>query len=245
MKSPAFQFYPGDFLGGSVATYSLDEIGLYTVLLAFDWNLNGLPTEPEKLAKLARISTRKLASLWVTVKENFVEREGRYHNPRLDLERAKQEENRKKKVDAANSRWNAPAHAPALQTQSPSSSIALSSTQQQQEASPRSRLRLPRTLPPSWVAEGLAWWLPNVGAMKPARFQSALSGVVEANGWPAVFTDAKAWVAAKKTAGKATKLEWYAEEASARLTRVEPPLWDYERECLTDYGERATRPVSA
>jgi hypothetical protein len=71
VKSPAFQFYPADFLGGTVATYSLDEIGLYTVLLAFDWSLNGLPTEPEKLAKLARISTRKFAVLWKTVGENF------------------------------------------------------------------------------------------------------------------------------------------------------------------------------
>lgn len=98
-KAPAFQFYPNDFLGGVVASYSLEEIGLYTVLLAFDWNLSGLPLDVEKLAKLSRVSLRKFRVLWETVGENFVERDGRYFNPRLQLERAKQEEWRRKSSD--------------------------------------------------------------------------------------------------------------------------------------------------
>jgi len=95
-KSPAFQFYANDFLGGRVATYSLEEIGLYSVLLAFDWSLNGLPTDAEKLAKLSRTSTRKFRSLWAVVGENFTERDGRMYNPRLELERQKQEQWREK-----------------------------------------------------------------------------------------------------------------------------------------------------
>ena len=35
------------------------------------------------------------------------------------------------------------------------------------------------------------------------------------------------------------KIDGFREKA------VEPPLWDYERECLTDYGERVTRPAVA
>lgn len=119
MKSPAFQFYPNDFLGGVVATYSLEETGLYTLLLAFDWNLNGLPLDVESLARISRVSVRKFRVLWKRVGANFVERNGRYHNPRLDLERQKQAENSGKKKAAAASRWNAHADAPALHTQCP------------------------------------------------------------------------------------------------------------------------------
>lgn len=90
MKSPAFQFYAHDFLGGRVATYSLEEVGLYSVLLAFDWSLNGLPKDDETLARLARVSVRKFRVLWRRVGENFTERDGRYFNPRLELEREKQ-----------------------------------------------------------------------------------------------------------------------------------------------------------
>lgn len=96
MKSPAFQFYPNDFLGGVVAAYTLEEVGLYSLLLAFDWNLNGLPTDAEKLAKMTRVSSRKFHTLWKTVGENFTERDGRYFNARLQLEREKQAEWRDK-----------------------------------------------------------------------------------------------------------------------------------------------------
>jgi uncharacterized protein YdaU (DUF1376 family) len=109
-KSPAFQFYPGDFLAGRVATYSLEEVGAYSLLLAFDWSLSGLPLEPERLAKLCRVSLRKFRPIWDVIAEQFPVAGSVRHNPRLQLEREKQATTRKKKVDAANARWNAPAH---------------------------------------------------------------------------------------------------------------------------------------
>lgn len=109
-KSPAFQFYPGDFLAGRVATYSLEEVGAYSLLLAFDWSLNGLPLEPERLAKLCRVSFRKFRAIWATIEEQFPVAGLVRHNPRLQLEREKQAATRVKKVEAANARWNAPAH---------------------------------------------------------------------------------------------------------------------------------------
>jgi hypothetical protein len=107
-----------------------------------------------------------------------------------------------------------------------------------------SPLKPPRLLPPPWVAIGVAWWLANVGAMKPARFQAALRPFVEPHGWDAVLLDLQSWVKARKAAGKPTKLEWYADEAASRLTTMRPPIVD-EFGCLTEYGERITRPVSA
>lgn len=137
MKSPAFQFYPNDFLGGVVASYSLDEIGLYTVLLAFDWNLIGLPNDVEKLAKMSRVSVRKFRILWATVSENFTERDGRYFNPRLEIEREKQADNRAKKRGAAASRWNADAHADASQVECPSSTSSSTTAVETETTTPR------------------------------------------------------------------------------------------------------------
>lgn len=90
-KSPAFQFYPAEFLTGRVATYSMEEIGAYTLLLAYDWSLNGLPNDVEKLAKLCRINARKFRALWATISEQFEEVDGKLYNPRLAKEREKQE----------------------------------------------------------------------------------------------------------------------------------------------------------
>jgi hypothetical protein len=99
---------------------------------------------------------------------------------------------------------------------------------------------------PAWVAEGVSWWVPLVGSMTPSRFQKALGPIVTLHTWPNVRPDLERWIRERKAQGKPCKLEWYAETASSRITGTgEPPLWDYERECLTDYGERVTRPVSA
>lgn len=95
---------------------------------------------------------------------------------------------------------------------------------------------------PSWTALGSGWWVANVGAMSPGRLGKALTEVVALFDWPPVFADMQRWVADQKASGKALKLEWYAEVASARLTASPPPMYDYARMELTPYGERMTRP---
>jgi uncharacterized protein YdaU (DUF1376 family) len=104
-ESPSFPFYANDFVGGRVATYDLAEIGAYSLLLAFDWTLNGLPKEPEKLAKLCRVSPRTFRKLWETIAEQFPERDGRRYNPRLALERAKKGVKSAGASHAAEVRW--------------------------------------------------------------------------------------------------------------------------------------------
>lgn len=140
-KSPAFQFYPNDFLGSAkVAAMTLEEVGLYTLLLCYDWNEVGLPESPEVLAKLLRISPRTFKKLWRTVGENFTKRGNRYYNKRLDAERRKQLERKQKAADAANQRWHpaedANALPEALPTQSPSFAVSSSTPIAENNTSP-------------------------------------------------------------------------------------------------------------
>jgi uncharacterized protein YdaU (DUF1376 family) len=111
--APWFPFYPSDFVGGRVATYDLDEIGAFSLLLAFDWTLNGLPTETERLAKLCRVSHRKFLKIWVTIQDQFPERDGRRFNPRLALERAKKGIRSAEASHAAAVRWQSERNADA------------------------------------------------------------------------------------------------------------------------------------
>jgi uncharacterized protein YdaU (DUF1376 family) len=125
--APSFPFYANDFVGGRVATYNLDEIGAYSLLLAYDWTLNGLPICSENesktsresrenvakitresrktLARLLRVSLRKADVLWAKIGDQFVERDGRMYNPRLALERAKKGIKSASGRDAAAMRW--------------------------------------------------------------------------------------------------------------------------------------------
>lgn len=115
-ESPSFPLYANDFVGGRVATYELDEIGAYSLLLAYNWSLNGLPIELEKLAKLCRVSPRKFQRIWATIGEQFPERDGCRYNPRLALERAKKGLKSASASDAANVRWQCERNADASNT---------------------------------------------------------------------------------------------------------------------------------
>jgi hypothetical protein len=92
------------------------------------------------------------------------------------------------------------------------------------------------------VTLGVEWWERSVGAMTHGRFGKALSGVVAVHGWEVVEQDLVRWVTARKAEQKPVRLEWYADEASARITAEPPVIWDPVNQCLTPYGERVTRP---
>lgn len=96
-KSPAFQFYPDDFLGsGKVGTMTAEEIGVFTLLLCLDWNETGFVFELADLARWCRMTRGKFAKCWDRVSRCFIERDGRMYNPRLELERVKQADWREK-----------------------------------------------------------------------------------------------------------------------------------------------------
>lgn len=111
-KVPAFQFYPKDFLTDEkVMLMSNTEIGIYIRLLCSCWLEGTLPLETESLARIAHVPLRQFTKLWenTPVRNCFqVGGDGRLHHKRLDDERAKQDEFRRRQTDAAASRWDKP-----------------------------------------------------------------------------------------------------------------------------------------
>lgn len=97
-KSPAFQFYPSNFLGSpSVRGMTAPELGVYILLLCLDWELDGFTMEEaSQLATSQRIPPAQFKAAWQKVRECFAEKRGRFRNGRLDDERAKQKEWRRK-----------------------------------------------------------------------------------------------------------------------------------------------------
>jgi len=88
-NSPAFQLYPKDFLADlNVRDMTMAELGAYTKLLCHCWIENGLPKD-------SRVVQRCFKQ-YPTVAKCFYEKDGVYHNKRLDLEQQKQDEWREK-----------------------------------------------------------------------------------------------------------------------------------------------------
>ncbi len=93
-RSPAFQFYPKDFLSdGNQAGMSLQECGAYVRLLCVCWNEGSIPNNVTRLARLCGATPGQMQKLWPAVSVCFRENEwGRLVHPRLDKERSKQVE---------------------------------------------------------------------------------------------------------------------------------------------------------
>ncbi len=89
-KSPAFQFYPKDFImDDKVAVMNLEQIGAYIKLLCYCWNNNGLPTDEEELKEMCG-NPENWEKIWKKVGRCFYENNGKLYNKRLDKEREKQ-----------------------------------------------------------------------------------------------------------------------------------------------------------
>lgn len=115
-SSPAFQFYPDDFLGSSkVAVMTPTEIGVYVLLLCMDWNGHGITYNPKLLARFCRVSESEFLSAWEVVGPCFEAREdGKLYNPRLVREREKQAAYRAKQKAASDARWDSHRNATAM-----------------------------------------------------------------------------------------------------------------------------------
>lgn len=90
-KSPAFQFYPKDFLTDShVVAMTLTELGAYIKLLCLCWLDGSVPIDLAALARLCRVSTTAFARLWPALEPCFTVLDGRLVQPRIERERRKQ-----------------------------------------------------------------------------------------------------------------------------------------------------------
>lgn len=149
--SPAFQFYPNDFLGSTkVQQMSATEVGAYWLLICACWLDGSLPTDMKRLARIARMKPQQFERMWNSVLgECFDVRGDRLVNPRLEKERKKQTEYRRRQSDAAALRWDKRRNATAMPaTYTPhasgnalqsSSSISSSSTSVKNTDVPRAR----------------------------------------------------------------------------------------------------------
>lgn len=101
-KSPAFQFYAENFLGGT-AEMTAEEVGVYIRLLCHQWHKNGLPNDDKKLIQL---SGGKKKAIEEVRKKFKVSDDGLLRNERLELTRQQQDDYREKRRKNAEARWS-------------------------------------------------------------------------------------------------------------------------------------------
>lgn len=93
--SPAFQFYPADFIAGT-AHMSAQEVGGYIRLLCHQWQQGSIPSDEVQVSRIAGIRNTKL-SLLLT---KFVKgTDGNLRNPRMESIRQKIEVYREKQAE--------------------------------------------------------------------------------------------------------------------------------------------------
>jgi uncharacterized protein YdaU (DUF1376 family) len=99
MKTPAFQFYPNDWLSSTnIMLMTPAEEGAYIRLLAISWNNENcdLPDDDEQLAILSRLGEGWFNGGSTKIRKCFKAKGNRLYNERLLEERKKQEEWREK-----------------------------------------------------------------------------------------------------------------------------------------------------
>lgn len=127
-SSPAFQFYPKDFLADeNVQRMTLTEMGAYMKLMCVCWLKGSLPNDTRKLAGIVGMPKARFERMWPNVlRECFTEDADRLTHKRLDDERRKQREHRRRQSDNAHSRWNRmPRHSDGTATALPRHEVAL------------------------------------------------------------------------------------------------------------------------
>jgi uncharacterized protein YdaU (DUF1376 family) len=101
--SPAFQFYPNDWLSSPrITLMTPEQEGAYIRLLAYDWANDGIPDDDAHLATLSRMGEGWFKGGSRVVRECFGKhpsKEGHLTNARLEKEREKQREWRQKSSD--------------------------------------------------------------------------------------------------------------------------------------------------
>ena len=92
-KRPAFQFYPGDWLGSQrVSLLTLEEEGAYLRLLASCWQHGSIPSAPDMIARLiGKGSSTNLATTLATMFQPHPFNPALLVHDRLEKEREKQD----------------------------------------------------------------------------------------------------------------------------------------------------------
>ncbi len=165
--SPAFQFYPSDFLSDeNVILMSNQAVGCYIKLLCVCWKEGSIPSDLSKLTKLCNETPETMAELWPSLEPCFKQNShGRMTNPRLEREWLKQQGFRKERSESgkrgASKRWkdkllNSSAIAkPMAEPMANDSSSSLSSSLIKKEIKKKEVVILPEWLDPDLWKEFL------------------------------------------------------------------------------------------
>jgi uncharacterized protein YdaU (DUF1376 family) len=132
-RSPAFQFYPKDFLSDEKQReLSLAEAGAYIRLICLCWNEGSIPDDCERISRQLGVPKSAMSKLWPAIRKCFKESDqsGRLIHGRLEKERAKQEGYRRRQSDAATRRWNREGDATAMPRHKPATPTAEASYSQ-------------------------------------------------------------------------------------------------------------------
>ena len=228
--SPAFQFYPKEFLSSAkVIAMTATERGVYITLLSIQWLDGSLPDDLAALARLVGINAKAFAKMWPhNLARCFTARHGgRLVNERLERERKKQAEFRQKQATNAAKGWDSrkdatasPPHqsgnalrSPISDLQSPISDLQSADTQSAPVVNdPHQGLPLDR-----WFAE-LHGAYPSKAVSRGPLTEQAFMRAVLGHGTPEVtFTVMLANLASQKRgaqflAGKVPRLDrWLTE----------------------------------
>ena len=112
-KPPAFQFYAGDWLTGTLGL-SLAARGAYITLLAYQWDKGGIPGDDKMVLKrILSCSSRDLKAVMETISIHFDKcDDGLWRNPRLEMVRSEQSAYKEERTRAgrlgAEKRWRVP-----------------------------------------------------------------------------------------------------------------------------------------
>jgi uncharacterized protein YdaU (DUF1376 family) len=117
--SPAFQFYPADFLVGT-ADMTAEEVGGYIRLLCYQWTKGSLPDDNKKLMQLALVFDLEAMK---SIRTKFESRkDGTIVNLKMESVRIKQEEYSETQRIKANKLWESKRNAGASNQQDSGSS---------------------------------------------------------------------------------------------------------------------------
>jgi uncharacterized protein YdaU (DUF1376 family) len=98
---PSFDFFPDDFIAGTVHLPPL-AVGIYTRLLCWQWSAGHIPDRPDQCMRICGCSGQEWESSWPDLASKFPPApDGLRRNPRLEAERAKKIAICEKRADAA------------------------------------------------------------------------------------------------------------------------------------------------
>lgn len=103
-KSPSFQFYPNDFSSGTL-TLSTEEVGAYILLMCHCWDKGHIPTDLKLLARIAKLPPARMRKVWESLRPKFQPIDDGLIQPRIERERMKQAEFRRKQRENGSRRW--------------------------------------------------------------------------------------------------------------------------------------------